>query len=46
MDTFGLRALVRLQEEADTVADWSLHPGPGMQRLLDLTGARISPRSS
>jgi anti-anti-sigma factor len=46
MDTFALRALVVLQDEADSAADWSLHvaPGPGMQRLLDLAGARAELR--
>jgi anti-anti-sigma factor len=46
MDTFALRALVRLQQEADTAADCSLHvvPGRGVQRLLDLTGARAELR--
>jgi anti-anti-sigma factor len=41
MDTFALRALVALSEEADP-GDWSLHvvPGSAVQRLLDLSGAR------
>jgi anti-anti-sigma factor len=46
MDTFALRALVGVQRDADAAADWSLHvaPGPGIQRLLDLTGARAELR--
>jgi stage II sporulation protein AA (anti-sigma F factor antagonist) len=42
MDTFALRALLELQQEASTAMDWSLHvvPGPGVQRLLDLSGWR------
>ena len=42
MDTFALRALVALQQEASTAVDWSLHvvPGPSVQRLLDLAGWR------
>jgi anti-anti-sigma factor len=44
LDTFALCALVRLQREATTAQDWSLHvvagPGRGVQRLLDLAGAR------
>jgi len=42
MDTFALRALVGLQQEASAAADWSLHvvPGVGVQRVLDLAGAR------
>ena len=42
MDTFALRALVALQQQAGTARDWSLHvvPGAGVQRLLDLAGAR------
>jgi stage II sporulation protein AA (anti-sigma F factor antagonist) len=42
MDTFALRALVALQDEAGTAIDWSLHvvPGQGVQRLLDLAGWR------
>ena len=42
MDTFVLRALVGLQEEASLSQEWSLHvvPGDGMQRVLDLAGAR------
>jgi anti-anti-sigma factor len=42
MDTFALRALVALQQEAGAAVDWSLHvvPGPGVQRLLDLSGWR------
>ena len=46
MDTFALHALVGLQKEADTAADRSFHvaPGPGMQRLLDLTGVRAELR--
>jgi anti-anti-sigma factor len=42
LDTFALHALIALQQEATLAADWSLHvvPGPGMQRVLDLAGAR------
>lgn len=42
MDTFALHALVGLQEEACAAPDWSLHvvPGAGVQRVLDLAGAR------
>jgi stage II sporulation protein AA (anti-sigma F factor antagonist) len=44
MDTFALRALVTLHDDALTAADWSLHvvagSTPGVQRLLDLAGAR------
>jgi anti-anti-sigma factor len=44
IDTFVLRALVALQREAMTAHDWSLHvvpgAGRGVQRLLDLAGAR------
>jgi stage II sporulation protein AA (anti-sigma F factor antagonist) len=42
MDTFALRALIGLQEEAGAAPDWSLHvvPGTGVQRLLDLAGGR------
>jgi stage II sporulation protein AA (anti-sigma F factor antagonist) len=44
MDTFALRALVALQDEATEAQDWTLHvvPGPNrsVQRLLDLAGAR------
>jgi len=42
MDTYALRALLRLQHEAFVTPEWSLHvvPGAGMQRLLDLTDAR------
>ena len=45
MDTFALSALIALQEQAE-VAPWSLHsvPGPGIQRLLDVAGARSSLR--
>jgi stage II sporulation protein AA (anti-sigma F factor antagonist) len=42
MDTFALRTLVGLQEESTASGEWSLHavPGAGVQRLLDLAGAR------
>jgi anti-anti-sigma factor len=42
MDTFALRELLGLQAEADLASTWSLHmvPGSGIQRLLDLSGAR------
>jgi anti-anti-sigma factor len=44
MDTFALRGLVALQREAKTAHDWTLHvvagPNRGVQRLLDLAGAR------
>ena len=42
IDTFALRALVELQEEAGAAPDWSLHvvPGDGVQRMLDLSGWR------
>src|SRR5215212_8901267 len=42
MDTFALRALVELQQEAIATPEWSLHvvPGAGVQRVLDLAGAR------
>jgi len=42
MDTFALRELVRLQQDAFATPEWSLHvvPGSGVQRLLDLAGAR------
>jgi anti-anti-sigma factor len=41
IDSFALSALIALQEQSDT-APWSLHciAGPGIQRLLDLAGAR------
>ena len=41
MDTFALSALIALQAEAEG-AEWSLHcvAGQGIQRLLDLAGAR------
>ena len=39
MDTFALRALIELQDDAE---QWSLHvvPGTAIQRLLDLAGGR------
>jgi anti-anti-sigma factor len=42
MDTFALKALVGLQQEAFATPEWSLHvvPGDGVQRVLDLAGAR------
>ena len=42
IDTFALQALLALQEEADASPSWALHavPGPGIQRLLDIAGAR------
>jgi anti-anti-sigma factor len=44
IDTFALRGLVALQREASAARDWSLHivagAGRGVQRLLDLAGAR------
>jgi anti-anti-sigma factor len=42
MDTYALRALVRLQQEAFATPEWSLHvvAGAGVQRLLDLADAR------
>ena len=42
MDTFALRELLGLQAQADLTGTWSLHvvPGTGMQRVLDLSGAR------
>jgi len=42
MDTFALRALVGLQQEAFATPEWSLHvvPGSGVQRVLDLADAR------
>jgi anti-anti-sigma factor len=45
VDTFALSALIALQEQAEA-APWSMHcvPGPGIQRLLDLAGARESLR--
>jgi anti-anti-sigma factor len=45
VDTFALRALVGLSEEAGS-CDWSLHvvPNAAVQRLLDLTGARADLR--
>jgi anti-anti-sigma factor len=41
IDSFALTALIALQEQA-TTAPWSMHciAGPGIQRLLDLAGAR------
>lgn len=41
MDTFALSALIALHEES-ALGPWSLHcvAGSGIQRLLDLTGAR------
>src|SRR5215218_3319476 len=46
MDTFALRALVGLQQEAIATPEWSLHvvPGAGVQRVLDLAGARAELR--
>jgi anti-anti-sigma factor len=46
MDTFALRALVVLQRDASRRPDGSLHvvPGAGIQRVLDLTGARAALR--
>ncbi len=46
MDTFALRALIALQAEAGLSGDWSLHcvAGAGIQRLLDLAGARADLR--
>jgi anti-anti-sigma factor len=46
MDSFALRALVGLQQEAFATPEWSLHvvPGAGMQRVLDLAGARADLR--
>jgi hypothetical protein len=42
MDTFALRALIALQAESDASGHWTLHvvAGDGIQRLLDLAGAR------
>jgi hypothetical protein len=41
MDTFALQALVALQDQA-SLSPWSMHcvAGAGIQRLLDLAGAR------
>lgn len=44
MDSFALRALVALDQDATRTGDWSLHvvagSNPCLQRLLDLAGAR------
>jgi anti-anti-sigma factor len=44
MDTFALRALVALQNDAMQADDWALHvipsPSRAVQRILDLAGAR------
>jgi stage II sporulation protein AA (anti-sigma F factor antagonist) len=48
IDTFALRGLVALQQEAMAAQDWSLHvvagPSRAVQRLLDLAGARADLR--
>ena len=42
MDTYALRALMRLQRDAFVTPEWSLHivPGCDVQRVLDLADAR------
>jgi anti-anti-sigma factor len=44
MDTFALRALITLQRNTDVASSFHVVPGVGIQRLLDLTGARDSLR--
>jgi len=44
LDTFALRALVALQDENCDCPSFHVVPGYGMQRVLDLTGARAALR--
>jgi anti-anti-sigma factor len=46
MDTFALRALITFQRSSSARPRCSLHvvPGPAMQRVLDVTGARTALR--
>ena len=46
MDTIALRALITFQRASSARRDRSLHvvPGPAMQRVLDVTGARTTLR--
>ena len=42
MDTFALTALVALQNEGSSLLSLHVVPGAGIQRLLDLAGARAA----
>jgi anti-anti-sigma factor len=42
LDTFALRAIVGLQDESCDGASFHVVPGAGMQRVLDVAGARAA----